>query len=525
MRRKWLKMPIAAVLAVIMAIGSNVSVSAQVAPQPSRVRPSDLGFFGGVTDGARLPSTLENMAPPPTGNQRPPPVEFVYKEMVWLAGGAPVEFEGIMTRRQNGQITAANSGRFTVTYETRANAATAEGININRTITYTVNWRREGNQIIENLSIVGNNAWRETITVNGQVFTLDPRQSHKSIGIYREMHPGVTYYSGDISMRAVYINNGSQIVHEVSGRIYGYHSAWSTSETHMLSGIVSSSEWQMHYQVTPSVTVSKDMQFVMTSPTMISYVGNYREVMQNLSGMRWSIPVLPNRFHGAQTSGSVYIDSFNTFEQLRAPDVDFLAGHWAQRDIRRIFSMEVVTGEPRHFRPDHGTTRGQFVTMLVRAARVPVAPQPAANARARNNVPAVVFPDVVPGRPDFPYIMAAHEAGIVLGRGQGHFHTDFIVTREEAFVLTLRVLGLTNLGPDPTPITPFMDDSEISVWARRELYAAARIGLIFPDDMGRIRPQEYITNAEAAALVLRLIDYMRHELPVDYTQNIINFIN
>ena len=514
-----------AALAVVFAISGTISTSAQQQIQPNRIRPSDLGFFGGLTDGVRLLSTSQSLAVQ-TGNQRPAPQEFVYAEMIWLAG-PPVLFEGMMTRRIGSQRTAAdgNSGQFTLIYEVRSNGATAEGVNINRTITYTVDWERVGDQITENKRLVGNNAWRETITVNGQTFTLNQGLSSKSVSTIRELQPGVAYHRGHITKRAVYVSNGEQVVHEVSGEFYGVNSAWSTAETHILSGIVSTSEWQMHYEVVPSVTVNKELQFTPNQPNIISFAGNYREVMQNLSGMRWSIPMLPNRFYGAETSGSVYIPTFNTFEQLIAPDVDFLQGHWAQTDIRRLFSMRVLVGEPRQFRPDQGVTRGQFVTMLVRAARIPVAPPPAANARNRNAVVPLVFPDVPPTRSDFPYIMAAYNAGLIRGRGGGHFQTDFIVTREEAFVLAVRILGLGTLGPDPTPITPFVDDSEIGALMRREIYAAARIGLIFPDATGRINPQSYITNAEAAALVMRLIDYMRHELPRDYTENIVNFIN
>ncbi|MCL2171754.1 MAG: S-layer homology domain-containing protein, partial [Defluviitaleaceae bacterium] len=459
-------------------------------------------------------------------NGRAQPQEFItYKEQIWITGGAPVEFVGTMTRRQNGQITNAQSGRFTVTYEVRPSAATAPGVYIDRTITYTIDWRREGNQIIENIRLVGANAWRENITIGDTVFTIDPRQSHKSISLIRDEHPGVTYFSGDMAKRAVFTSNGATIVHEVSGRIYGYNSAWSATETHILTGIVSTPAWQLHYQQTPSVTVNSVLQFVPTEPTAISFAGNYREVLQNRSGMTWSINVLPNAFYGAQTSGSSYISSFNTFEQLPAPDVEFLHGHWAQPDIRRLFSMQVLSGEPRHFRPEQGVTRAQFVTMLVRAARMPlVQPTQAQLRNARNgNVTGLVFPDVPPDRPDFPYIMSAYEAGLIRGRGQGRFYTDFIMSREEAYVLTLRILGLTNLGPDPTPMTPFVDDSYIGDWARRDIYAAARIGLIFPDQNGRIHPQQMMTNAEAAALVNRLINYMRHDLARDYTENIINF--
>ncbi|MDR2939313.1 MAG: S-layer homology domain-containing protein, partial [Clostridiales bacterium] len=80
-----------------------------------------------------------------------------------------------------------------------------------------------------------------------------------------------------------------------------------------------------------------------------------------------------------------------------------------------------------------------------------------------------------------------------------------------------------NLGLDPTPITPFVDDSNIVDWAKQEIYAANRIGLISSGTDGRIRPLDSISKAEGAALINRLIDYMRVDMQKDYTENIVNF--
>ncbi|MCL2415600.1 MAG: S-layer homology domain-containing protein [Defluviitaleaceae bacterium] len=513
------KFIISAVFAVLIVIANTAQIFA---------RPSDLGFFGGITEGARLPMTTEQIIAQTNANRRAAPQDFVYKEMIFLAG-LPVEFEGIMTRRQNGQVTTtADSGSYTLTYDIRPNPATADGVNLTRLITFNVNWRREGNQIIENLTVNPNNtSWRESITVDGTNFVLDPRQSHISISIIRHETPGVTYYRGDISKRAVYTSGGDQVVQEINGRFYGFYSAWSATETHILEGIISTPEWQMMYEVVPSVAVSKDLQYAQNEPTAISFSGNYREVTQNRSGLSYSITVMPNRFYGEPTSGSTTISTRNSFEQLISPDVAFLDGHWAQSDIQKIFSMEILDFDPRLFFPDQQITRATYITMLARAARMPLAPPATTTGRANRNAPPpeLIFPDVPDSHPASRYITAAYESGLIRGRGQGHFQTDFAITREEAYVLALRILGLTNLGPDPTPVTPFVDDADIGDWARRELYAAERIGLIFPDSMGRLNPREYLSNAEAAALVIRLIDYMRHFLPTDYTENIINFMH
>jgi hypothetical protein len=159
----------------------------------------------------------------------------------------------------------------------------------------------------------------------------------------------------------------------------------------------------------------------------------------------------------------------------------------------------------------------------VKAIKLPVElPQP--TTRAKKNVTVnIVFPDVSAERADYPYIMAAYKSGLAVGRGNGHFYADYTIQREEAICILLRTLGLGNLGLDPTPVTPFIDDANISGWAKQDLYAAYKLGLIKPDINGKINPKENISKAEAAALVNILVDYMRTGIISDYTEHIVNY--
>ncbi|MCL2574241.1 MAG: S-layer homology domain-containing protein [Defluviitaleaceae bacterium] len=527
--RKILKIAMAMVLAVIMLLPA--STTTLYAAAQARPGTGQMSFFGGITEGVRLPTTAQVAAAQTATRGRGSAVtELVYKEIIWLAG-VPVEFEGTLRVQPGGTAVGAaglDSGQATVNYRIEANAATGADGSINRNITFRIDWRREGNQIVENYTVT---SWTETIIANGTTFTLIPAQSNHNVSILRDITPGVTYYSGNISMRAVYTTDDDSglVTHEVMGQIYGFLSAWSATETHRLDGIVSTDEWQMQYHLVPSVSVSKELQYGSNEPTLISFDGNYREVMSNQSGLLYEINILPNIFYGTPTTGRATISTFNTFEDLFAPNLNFLQGHAAFGDIRRLFAMEVLSGDPAHFVPNQGVTRGEFIMMLSRAVRLPLdeslIPQP---PRGRgNNQPTInlVFPDVDPSRPDFLYIMTVNDMGIAIGRGDGHFHPNEILRREEAFVLALRFLGLSNLGMEPTPITPFMDDHMIGDWARRDIYAASRIGLIWSDENGMLHPQELMYKAEAAALINRLIEFMRHELVQDYTDNIINFMN
>jgi hypothetical protein len=266
--------------------------------------------------------------------------------------------------------------------------------------------------------------------------------------------------------------------------------------------------------------------------------------MHNVSGASYNIFMRPLQFHNNPASGNININnlnqthfdffeeedsgdinlaSYNTFEQLIAPDLTFLRGHPAESDISKLFAMQILDGEPRFFQPHQLITRDQFVTALVKAIGIP--PEPPATGRGRNVVQRIVFPDVQPDRPNYAYLMAAYRSGLATGNHQGLFNADAPIQRQEAMALMLRALGLQQLGLNPTPVTPFVDDADIAPWAKRELYAAHKIGLIYPDDNGRINPRNSVSKAAAAAFINHLIDYMRAEIAEDYSAHIVNFPN
>lgn len=496
---------------------------------PTFANVGDFGFFGGISSGRKLPKTTELILQKQNNKKNNDNLESVYKENIFLSG-IPTTFEGMLTVEGNDEeidMTAEKKAdTYNVTYTVEAGAATDPDNQIARDIEYEVNYRIEGNQIIKDYEVDG---WDETITVGGANYTLDENQSESSISIIESHTPGVSYYKGDISHKAVYMLDDTRVVWELSGTFYGYNSAWSSTETHRIDGTVTTDDWQMQYQIRPSVSVGKNLQYSENEPTAISFSGNYREVMQNHSGLSYNIYTMPKiNSVNVPATGNASVDTFNTFEQLIAPDLGFLKGHFAESDIKKLFAMQILDGEPSYYQPSQSITRGQFVSMLVKAVKLPIEEQ-TSNKRSRGrknqNVVNIVFPDVTESREDYPYIMAAYKSGLAVGRDNGHFYTDSPIERQEAIVILLRTLGLENLGLSPTPVTSFVDDQYIADWAKKEIYAAARLGIIAGDSDGNFRPKSYVSKAEAAAFVNRLVNYMRTDMQTDYTEHIVNYSN
>jgi len=483
-----------------------------------------MGFNGGISEGRRVPTTTERILNPSLNGRRSINGTFEYQEMVFL-DGRPELFRGELTV-SGGAVTAADSGTFNVTHTVSGGVPEDDSDDatiVDRTITFAVNWHRQDDQVVKTYTM---SSWAETITTwNGDVFTLVPEQSSFVVSIIEDHNPSAMFYRGHMSKRAVYESEVGDRIIEASGTIYGFDTPFSSTETQNIDKWIVSPGWQMSYQLRPSVSVTSSLQFNDTTPTAISFFGNYMEVMTNRSVLAYDIFVVPQITHAIsmQPSGSTNINNRNHFAQLIAPDTTHLRGHFAERDISRLFAQQILVGPTLHFAPSQAMTRGEFITAVVRAIRLEVQATPArTNAFNRQN--RIVFPDVLTDRPEYPYIMSAFRSGIAYGRNDGNFHVDVPIPREEVVVTLIRALGLENVAPNPAPITPFVDGMQISDWARREVYAAHSLGLIQGDENGNFRPRELVTKAEAAAFINRFIDYMREDLVRDYSERMVNFI-
>ncbi len=511
-------------LALIISILTG-SVAA-FAANDSSISESGAGL--GISEGISLPKTTEQLLLS-TQSKKNQIYSLKYKEILFLSG-QPVEVEGMLNIRSTGTIPADKDvGTYKETYTFMPLSTAGDtGTNLYRNIVFNVNYRKVKTSGVSQVILDYNvSSWSERITGDAGEYTLDPKQSKFERSIIRDVRPGVTYYKGNLSQTAVYRTGeeGNATKVESSGPIYGYESAWSKTETSRIDVTVLGADgWQLEAQVRPSVSVAKSLQYSPNEPTAISFDGNYYEVTNNQSVLTYDIFVMPLEFErGVEKSGSFNIANTNRFEQLPAPDLAFLKGHFAESDIKKLFAMQVLDGEPKHFQPAQAITRGQFIMALTKALKLPIE-EPKTKGK---KVVTYLFPDLQDNRQDFYYIKAAYDAGLVAGRydvnKENYFRPDESITREEAVVIMIRAIGLENLGLDPTPFTPFTDDKNIHSWAKREVSAANTLGIVAGDADGNFNPLKKVSKAEGAALINRIIDYMRYDIRKDYVEHIVNY--
>jgi len=173
------------------------------------------------------------------------------------------------------------------------------------------------------------------------------------------------------------------------------------------------------------------------------------------------------------------------------PDV---VSHWVEESIRRLGTAGVVPVE-ENFRPDEAVTRAEFAKLMALALRLRIRPDEPLPLADANRIP----------EPDRPYIAAALRAGLIVGFEDGNFRPDAPITRAEIAVILNRGLRIKGAESSFAPRL-FTDADAVPGWARSAVGAASAAGLITGFADGSFRPAELTTRANAAMMILRLMN-------------------
>jgi hypothetical protein len=165
-----------------------------------------------------------------------------------------------------------------------------------------------------------------------------------------------------------------------------------------------------------------------------------------------------------------------------------ISGFWAEANIEKLVSLGAISGYPDGtFRPNNDITRAEFVTVLVKALKLPPRTGP-------------VFADTEDNWAK-DYISTAVAYGIVKGYDSTHFGPNELITREQMTAMVVRAAKLAAVSGELT----FKDAAQIDSWARGDVVTAVKDGIIhgYPDDT--FRPLGYATRAEAVTVIAGLV--------------------
>jgi len=177
-----------------------------------------------------------------------------------------------------------------------------------------------------------------------------------------------------------------------------------------------------------------------------------------------------------------------------------MAAHWAKNSVNNMGARLVVTGVGGgNYEPDSDISRAQFAAIVVRA--LGLAPETADSG----------FDDVKSSDWYCGYVETAARYGIITGYGNGNFGPADKITREQAMLMIARAMKITGLDAKLTDgeaqelLQGFADAGDVSVYAKTQVASCLKTGVITGRDGGKIAPNEYITRAEVAVIVERLL--------------------
>lgn len=175
--------------------------------------------------------------------------------------------------------------------------------------------------------------------------------------------------------------------------------------------------------------------------------------------------------------------------------------HWAKDAVNNMGSRLVISGVRNDmFEPDRDITRGEFAAIVVRALGL-----------MRPGTGKASFNDIAKNDWYYDAVSIAYENDIISGYGNGKFGPDDKITREQAMTMIARAMKITGLKVEikdsevSSLLANYTDGAAASAYAKTSIAACLKTGVITGRIGSTIAPRDYITRAEVAVIVQRLL--------------------
>lgn len=381
-------------------------------------------------------------------------------------------------------------------------------------------------QTIETINLA---SFTENITVtddNGQTtYTLSDYQFHSSV--VKDNQPVIQFYQGMWNRcRKEYIINGNvadTVSVDIDGSVYGYDTYWSSTETHTIKHNIHYNqksgetpvEWYGYGNIELSFNKNNKLSYFENAVHLSSFAGAYGLLKEEESVMTYS-------FNGEEPQSERLVNN-PPQEMLYLPKYEDLRGHWAEEPIRKLASLQIIEEDGSIFGPDLAETRSDFARHMAIALRLDLEKSDEIRrSYVKDEEEKPFFIDVSEEDKDYPYIKAMNDNNVMHGKTDDMFFPNETITREEAFTIVIRALGLERLAPTHNFTTRYKDDGKISKWAKKAIYVMDYLEIAQGYD-GYINPQEVMTKAETAAMIDKLIAYLQKDLKEDYREGVLEY--
>ncbi|CAK4867154.1 unnamed protein product [Aphanomyces euteiches] len=178
-----------------------------------------------------------------------------------------------------------------------------------------------------------------------------------------------------------------------------------------------------------------------------------------------------------------------------------VTNHWAKNAVNDMGSRMVINGtENGMFSPDRDITRAEFAAIIVRGLGL----KPDKNG-------VIAFSDVKASDWYGSAIYTAYAFHLISGFEDGTFRPNDKITREQAMAIISKAMTITNVNDklsvqsiDAT-LRPYADAAEVSAWAQSSIADSLQAGIVSGRSNTELAPKAYMTRAEVAAIVQRLL--------------------
>lgn len=459
--------------------------------------------------------------------------EYQYREIIFITG-RPVEVWGelkISESRRRDKITT----RYSYTLENPQ-----EDVKVSRSFTFSTRLEKK-EDIGQTVATTVMDRASETISIAGDKYKLEDYIFNKSTVTHNK--PVADFYSGNWESKKVYTinrNEGTVIVRSM-GEVVGYKNYWSSTETQQVYSTISyertvedgeeasTLSWEGEVSCNVSVKDSREISYVENQPVQISFRGSYLQTgsRESVALYQYDLPRFGENGaleEGNRNKGSraLVLETVPTQKRLLIPELLDVAGHWAEDDIKKLYSLEILDAGSRYFGPGLPMLRKDFAKAVTRIAGL-LEEEQEEEGEEEGQTASPVFEDVPEDSTDYKYIKEVYDRGIIMGTAPRQFSPYGKLTRVQAITIIIRSLGFESLAPTPGYSTGFVDDDQIPYWARDAVYAAKEIGLVRGDTYGYLHPNEVMTRAEAAAFLSRFMRYLQRDIAKDYRERILHY--
>ncbi len=403
--------------------------------------------------------------------------------------------------------------------------------NLTRTVTYKITKEKKKNQTIIDVEI---SKLDEKIDIGGEQYILDSFQYNKSK--IEDNTPSVDYHSGNLYLKRMYylgtpLENKGKVTTTITskgdeGTMIGYDHFWGNAETYIAKMKIKSEKeetWEGFVDIKVSDQTFSSFKYQTTAPENISFTGSYvrQDKVENVLQYTYDLPDLSDKKKRNKGEKTLRNDKVVDGTSMIIPYFKDTKGHWAEKEIFLLASLEIIDNESEYFNPNAYLTRIEFAKMISNAIADIEERTKSDYIRDLRPGKKQIFYDIPKDYPDYNYVKFVYDRGIMIGASD-YFNPDSSITRAEVITIMIRSLGLVNRAPQLPFETRYMDDKYIPTWAKRSVYMADEVGIVegYPDDT--IRPKKFVTKAEGAKIIKSLIDLMKDNIRIDYREKIIN---